>query len=186
MTMGAAKERHIALVGFMGAGKSTVGRLLAVRTGLPFVDTDRLIEEYAGRAIPEIFAQEGEDAFRGYESDALRQVLARSRSVIATGGGILLREENRKLLAAGAVTVWLRIEFAELRNRLLGSTDRPLLEDDPDLQRAETLYNSRIHLYRQADIWVDAAKPPQQVVDAIVDALDRNGVRKADGEYVSG
>lgn len=166
--MGSARRRHVALIGFMGSGKTTVGQLVAERLGLAFVDTDRLVERMVGLDIPTIFAHEGEAAFRAYETEALQQALQGSPCVIATGGGLVTVEANWDMMASRALTVWLRIGFEVIRRRLQGSVDRPLLHGDPTLQRAHALYQSREPLYRRADVWVDAGQTPIHVAKAVV------------------
>lgn len=162
------KGRHIVLLGFMGSGKTTVGQRIAKLTNLPFVDTDRLVEERAGKSIPDIFSQEGEETFRLYETEALRHALAGPRRVIATGGGIVTQEENWALMADQGVTVWLRVAFDVLCDRLTDSTGRPLLAGDRTWERTRRLYLSREPLYRRADIWVDGEPPVGQVAETVV------------------
>src|SRR4051812_39818100 len=113
------EKQAIALVGLSGAGKSSVGRRLAERLGWPLLDTDALIERSAGRPIPQIFAEDGEPAFRELEAAALCEALAQPPAVVATGAGIVLREENRALLGSNARVVWLDARTATLVARLL-------------------------------------------------------------------
>lgn len=122
---------HLVLVGHMGSGKSSVGRRLADEMGRPFVDTDHLIEQQERRSIRDIFAADGEDVFRGIESSVLSEALASPvPSVIATGGGIVGREENRHLLEHHHV-VWLRASIDTLATRVAsGASRRPLLDGD--------------------------------------------------------
>lgn len=166
--------QHIALVGFMGCGKSTVGPRLAQKLGLPFVDTDRVVEKTVGASIPEIFDRQGEQAFRDLESAALRATVSESPRVIATGGGLPVRDENWQLLERFTVPIWLRVSWPDLAERLRLDTDRPLLRDDPGLTRAQSLYVERERLYKRAPVWVNAAASPIQVVKEIVARL-QNG-----------
>lgn len=168
-------RRHIALVGFMGCGKSTIGPLLAQALGRGFLDTDRAVEEMVGASIPEIFAREGEEAFRQYETRALQLALARSPRVIATGGGLVVRPENRTLLQKKSTTVWLRVPMDTLLDRLTKEGDRPLLRDDPGFKRTRALYAARESLYKQASIRIDASVSPTRVVRAIMTELQRGG-----------
>lgn len=169
--MAVQASRHIALIGFMGCGKSTVGPLLAKRLGLPFADIDRIIEEQVGATIPEIFAREGEQAFRRYETRALKSVLRLSPRVVATGGGLVVADENWSLLTAKTLPVWLRVPVEQLLDRIRTSTDRPLLQNDPGLVRTRALYQAREPLYERAPLWVDANRAPREVVQDIVDCL---------------
>src|SRR5581483_3263648 len=122
-------KQVIALVGLSGTGKSSVGRRLAERLGWPLIDTDVLIERNAGRTIPQIFAQDGEAGFRDLEAAALREALSQPPAVVATGGGIVLREQNRALLRAQARVVWLDASTGTLTARLAAHDEaRPLLQ----------------------------------------------------------
>lgn len=140
--------RHLVLVGLMGSGKSSVGRRVADRLKRPFVDTDTRIERRAGRTIREIFATDGEDAFRDIEAEVLAEMLsAPEPTVIATGGGIVTRAPNRDLLATHQV-VWLRASVDTLSIRVAsGASRRPLLDGDPRSRLVE-LDETRRDLYR--------------------------------------
>lgn len=131
--MSASGARHVVLVGLMGTGKSTVGALLAQRLGCPLHDSDSLVEQRAGRTVREIFAADGEDAFRRLEADVFRDTLAAAQpSVIAAAGGVVLSAANRDALgASGAHVVWLRASPEVLAARVSGQPHRPLLDDDP-------------------------------------------------------
>jgi shikimate kinase len=120
-------DSHVLLVGFMGAGKSSVGRMLASRLGVPFVDLDELIAEEAGQPIPEIFADEGEDGFRDRESAALESLVAVVPSVVACGGGIVGRETNRPQLGQLGTVVYLAVSPEESARRCGVGEDRPML-----------------------------------------------------------
>lgn len=152
-------QHTIALVGLSGAGKSTVGRLLAGRLGGALLDTDALVIEAAGRGIPEIFAAEGEDGFRDREGAALRAALARAPRVIATGGGLILRAENRALLRGHAYVVWLDAPTEALVARLLAHDEpRPLLAVAEPAARLEQQRAARAALYAEvADLRVQTA-----------------------------
>lgn len=169
-------RRPIALVGMMGAGKTSVGRLLAVRLGLPFRDTDEAVEAASGRTIAQIFAQEGEAAFRARERDAVAALLGGPPAVIATGGGAVLDAGTRALLKERAWTIWLKAEPAMLAARLDGNADRPLLAGRDRGEELTRLAAQREPLYAAADLHlrVDGLSP-QQVADAILAAGDRAG-----------
>lgn len=160
-----AREKSIALIGFMGAGKSTVGRLLAGRLGMPFRDLDAEIEREAGRDIPEIFSREGEEGFRKRESRALERALAEGGAVIACGGGVVTVEENIALLRKRAVVFHLEVSLEEaLRRTEEGGKARPLLAGGDPAARARRLMEQRKEAYASAAhevIYADAAAPEE-------------------------
>ena len=143
------------LTGFMGVGKSATGRTLAALVGWDFLDLDLEVEAAAGRSIPELFSEHGEDHFRALESEALGRALERRRTVIATGGGILLREANRRLLE-GRRVLYLHASPTEILRRLRGSsTRRPLLDSADPEERVRSLYAEREELYASVGQRVD-------------------------------
>ena len=144
---------NVFLVGMMGAGKTTVGRLLAHQLGYGFCDTDAVIEAFAHKTITQIFADEGEDAFRQLESQVLAQVSAETRLTIATGGGIVMRRFNWSYLRHGLV-VWLDAPVDVLIARLQDDTTRPLLRQANPAQALQKLLEQRRHLYAQADLHI--------------------------------
>jgi shikimate kinase len=147
----------IVLIGFMGAGKSAVGRELARGTGLPRHDIDELIRKRFGLSIPEIFAQHGEDVFREAETELLRK-LDRG-AIVVTGGGIVLREENVKLLRALGRTFWLDADESTLWRRASRRSTRPLLHAPNPRDRFAELLRERLLLYQAAaDDRVDVSK----------------------------
>jgi shikimate kinase len=157
------------LVGMAGAGKSTVGRELAGRLGVPFVDLDAEIEREAGASVPEIFRDEGEGAFRALEAAALVKASMEDPSVVACGGGIVLEPANRITLRNTGVAVYLDVPVEELRRRVRPSSDRPLIREEGDLER---LLESRAPLYREfASHVVDGRGDRGEVADAIVEEL---------------
>jgi shikimate kinase len=167
---------NIVLIGFMGAGKSSVGRLLARRLGRCLVETDDMITAREGRSIPEIFAAEGERYFRAAEEEALRLLALKQGEVIATGGGLPCRDGRVEALRTLGTVVWLSGAFEVLLERALRGGDRPMLAGrSPD--EILRLYRSREPFYRQADIAVDTtSRTPDQVVAQIVGAL-RSGAQ---------
>lgn len=147
------KGVNLYLIGMMGAGKTTVGQLLAKELGYRFFDTDALIEKIAGQSINEIFAQNGEETFRQMESQVLTEISAYTNLVIATGGGIVLRRENWGCLRHGIV-VWLDLPAETLYARLAEDNTRPLLQDPNPLAKLQTLLQARQPLYAQADLHI--------------------------------
>lgn len=166
---------HCFLTGFMGSGKTTVGRLLARRLGRPFVDLDAEIELRAGRAVREIFAEGGESLFRAIEHDTLSEVAGRSEAVIATGGGTVTVQRNLDILSRSGVTLWLDPPFAVIVRRIgvEGKADRPLFEDET---QALELYRARLPAYRRADLRlsVEEREQPEEVA-ARAELLIRKG-----------
>lgn len=160
------------LTGFMGAGKTAVGRLLAAQLDWDFVDLDEEIETADGRSIPSIFAQEGEAHFRSLESDVLARVLQRHRTVVATGGGAIMREANRRLLE-GRQVYYLHATAAECIRRLrTSSTPRPLLSGPDPEAAAARIYEARSALYDSVGRRIDTeAKTPEEVAREIVHDL---------------
>lgn len=151
------KDSHVALVGLPGCGKSTIGRYLSKRWLLPFVDVDMAIEEHIGCTIREFFAKEGEPKFRDVEQEVLAHLLSNAQKmVVATGGGAVLRPENRQQLAAHAQVVYLSASPHEIARRLQKDTQRPLLQVDNPLQRLLDLHAVRDPLYREVADFVVA------------------------------
>ena len=138
---------NVVIVGLMGSGKTTVGRLAAQKLRFTFIDTDQIIIDRAGKPIPGIFAAEGEEGFRRRETEALRLLLGRQGYVIATGGGIVTRPENIPLLRQLGFVVWLAADPAVLHRRTMHSTDRPLLSRPNPEATLRTLSEARSSLY---------------------------------------
>ncbi|MFC1536668.1 shikimate kinase [Pseudomonadota bacterium] len=136
------------LIGLMGSGKSSIGRRLAKHFGTSLIDLDNYIVEKAGKSIPEIFAEQGEEGFRDLESEALNEVLGR-HGVIATGGGAVLREENRKLLKEHPPVIWLKASPEFLARRIDGDSNRPLIAAGETLKKLQQLAEVRYPLYEQ-------------------------------------
>jgi shikimate kinase len=166
-------RQSIALVGLSGSGKSTVARLLAERLGWRLCDTDAMIVAGAGRSAAQIFAEEGEASFRALEAAALRQALEHVPCVVATGGGIVLRADNRALLRTHACVVWLDAPTGELIARLRAhDEERPLLAGDA-VARLEALRTARGSLYREvADLRVETSgRDAEAICDIITEEL---------------
>jgi len=163
------RARNIYLVGMMGAGKTTVGRLLARRLRLRFVDSDREIESRCGVSIPLIFEIEGEAGFRAREAQVLAELTALDGVVLATGGGVIMAEANRQRLAERGAVVYLRAQPEDLYERVRHDRNRPLLATADPLGRLRELYAERDPLYGSvADLVVDTGR---QGVHALARAL---------------
>lgn len=146
------------LIGFMAAGKSTIGKHLARELALPFVDSDALIVQRHG-PIEEIFAREGDEAFRRYEFEAIRDVLAGPRAVVSLGGGAVTHEPTRALVAERALRIYLKVPVPSLVARLRHShTIRPVLGRNPTAARVRELLATREPLYREAELTVHGAR----------------------------
>jgi shikimate kinase len=156
---------NIYLVGMMGAGKTTVGRMLARRLKLRFVDSDHEIETRCGVKIPVIFEIEGEAGFRSREAQVLAELTALEGTILATGGGVVLSQENRRLLAARGTVVYLRATPEHLYERVRQDRNRPLLATGDPLARLRSLYAERDPLYRSiADLVVETGRQSVQVL----------------------
>ncbi|MFY9825356.1 MAG: shikimate kinase [Thermoanaerobaculia bacterium] len=159
---------RVYLTGFMGCGKTTVGRLLASRLGVPFVDLDGEIERRAGMTVREIFAGQGEPAFRQLEAELLRETSSFQDVVVSTGGGTMVTEANARWIGANGLSVWLNPPFASIVARIgaLGKSDRPLFKDEV---QALSLYQERLPAYRRADVTVDVApvERPEEIAARI-------------------
>jgi shikimate kinase len=164
--------RSLVLVGMMGAGKSSIGRRLAARLGIPFVDADNAIEEAAGMTIPDIFATYGEAYFRAGETRVIARLLDGGPQVLATGGGAFMNPDTRAAIAARGVSVWLTAEFDVLMRRIKRRQDRPLLKTDDPGETLRSLMAERYPVYEQADITIQSREVPHdKIVDEIVSAL---------------
>lgn len=164
----------MALVGLMGAGKTTVGRRLAAALGVPFIDADAEIEAAAGRSITDIFDTFGEDYFRDGERRVIARLIDDAPRVIATGGGAFMDADTRALLKDRAISVWLRADIELLMNRVGKRGGRPLLRGDDPREVMERLMAERYPVYAEADITVDSLDGPHaRAVDAIIDALNQ-------------
>ena len=170
-----AMVRRIALLGIRGAGKTTIGRRLASRLGLEFVELDQLIEERSSLSLSEIFTVHGEEYYRRLERSALESVLAGEKGcVIATGGGIVTSPETFRLLKARALTIWLRASARDHWNRVLQQGDnRPLTGHPQAMTELRRLLSARRRLYSEARHTLDtSALTPDQVTDRIVARID--------------
>nr|WP_179380033.1 shikimate kinase [Jannaschia marina] len=167
--------RPVVLVGMMGCGKTAVGTALAARLRVPFRDTDEAIVDAARMSIAEIFERDGEAFFRARETEVLARVLAQGPGIVSTGGGAFLRPENRDVVSAAGVSVWLKADAELLWSRVRHRTTRPLLmTDDPKATLLELLA-ARTPAYAQADLVVEGAPdlPIPQMVDRVIARLRR-------------
>lgn len=175
--LNAALRSLVALVGLPGSGKSTVGRQLARRLQLPFYDSDRVIEERIGCAIKDFFAREGEEAFRDIEAQVIDELTQISQGVVSTGGGAVLRAENRVHLRSRGQVIYLKSTPEELARRLRHDTHRPLLQVEDPLKRLRDLFAIRDPLYRETCHFVIETGRPSvaTLVNMIVMQLELAG-----------
>jgi len=168
------KGVNLYLVGMMGAGKTTVGHLLAAQLGYGFVDTDVVIEQVTGKPITQLFAEQGEAAFRQLESKVLAEVCAYTNLAIATGGGIVMRQENWSYLHHGLV-VWLDVPVEQIYARLATDTTRPLLQDVDPLGKLRSLLEQRQTFYAQADLRITASQQetPEQLATRVIEEIPK-------------
>jgi shikimate kinase len=155
-------QRSVVLVGMLGAAKSSIGRRLAARLGIPFVDADAEIEAAAGMSIPEIFAKHGEPYFRAGEARVIARLLESGPQVLATGGGAIMDARTRELIAAKGISVWLKADVEVLIRRTKRRGERPLVD------RLKTLLPQREPFYALSDLTIQSREEPH---DAIVEEL---------------
>ena len=163
--------RNIVLMGFMGAGKSTIGRKLAKAMNLKFIDTDEYIEKEQGRKISDIFAEEGEAVFRDMETSLLRNLQEKKEKfVLSIGGGMPVREENRELLRKLGMVVYLKTSKEEIIRRVSGDESRPLLQGGDLEDKVTKLMTARGKIYEEtahAAVWTDG-KTPEKIIEEII------------------
>jgi shikimate kinase len=173
-------SRSVVLIGLMGAGKTAVGRRLAARLDLPFIDADAEIEEAAGATVSEIFAEHGEAYFRQGERKVIARLLDGGPQVLATGGGAYMNAETRANIKTHGISIWLKAELKVLLKRVHRRDNRPLLAGDDPETVMKKLMAERYPIYAEADLTVESRDVPHDViVGAVVDALaDRLGCVK--------
>jgi len=175
---GIALSRTVALVGLMGAGKTTVGRRLAHALQLPFVDADEAIVEAAGRPIADIFAERGECDFRRGERNVIARLLAGPIHILATGGGAFIDTNTRALMKERAISVWLKAPLDVLMKRVSKRDHRPLLKEDDPQAVMQRLIEERYPIYAEADITIETgAGPHNTAVSAILSALRAHEIK---------
>lgn len=164
--------RNVVLVGFMGTGKSTIGKLLAKRLGWSFTDTDEWIEREQGTTISELFRKHGEAYFRSLESKALRELLTEKKRILATGGGAVLAEENRVCMLENGFVIALTADTETIICRVSSDRSRPLLQGDLE-ERVQALMEQRKHAYKFAHVSIDTTSlSAQQIVEQIINDMD--------------
>jgi shikimate kinase len=157
-------RRSIVLVGMMGAGKSSVGRRLAARLDIPFIDADAEIEKAASMTIPEIFATQGEPYFRAGEARVIARLLEGGPQVLATGGGAFMNAETRAAIGAKGISVWLKAPVDVLLRRIRRRSDRPLLANDDQEATLNKLIAERYPVYALADLTVESRDVPHEAI----------------------
>lgn len=172
LAAGLAPTRTIALVGLMGAGKTTVGRRLAHALELPFADADDEIVHAAGRSIQDIFAERGECEFRRGERQVIARLLTGPVHVLATGGGAFIDAKTRELMKERAISIWLKAPLEVLMKRVTKRDHRPLLKEDDPQAVMQRLIEERYPVYAEADLTIEtSAGPHNTAVAAIIEAL---------------
>jgi len=160
---------NIYLIGFMGSGKSTIGKLLAERLGYKYIDTDEEIEKETGLKISEIFEKYGEKYFRELEKKKIKELSEQSELVVSTGGGLPANNENMEVMKKTGEVIWLKIDFETFLSRTDGDPNRPLLKED--INKLKDRFNGRKRFYSQADIVIDGNKPVEEVLEDILKKL---------------
>jgi shikimate kinase len=165
-------RRSVVLVGMMGSGKSSIGRRVALRLGVAFVDADAEIEKAAGMSITDIFATRGEAEFRGGETRVIARLLEGGPQVLATGGGAFMNPDTRAAIAAKGISIWLKAEFDVLMKRIRRRQDRPLLRTEDPAATLRQLMEERDPIYALADLTVQSRDVlHDKIVDEIVSGL---------------
>ncbi len=173
MTQNNQNYKNIFLLGFMGAGKSTVGAILAEKIGYRYCDADEFIETRAGATITQIFADYGEKYFRDLESESMESLSTEEKQVIATGGGVIQRDRNWDAMNSGGITVYLQAPIEVIWERIKDSKDRPLLQVENPLETASELLNKRTPLYEKADLVIDTSDLSlEEVAEEIIKAIN--------------
>lgn len=148
-------NKNIVLIGLMGSGKTTLGKALAEKSGMEFVDTDALIIQRAGKPISEIFAEDGEGVFRDYETEVIKEISQKRNAVISTGGGAVLRDENVENLKFSGILFFLKATPEALYERVKNDTARPLLRGDDPVNILRSILAARAMFYEQADYTIN-------------------------------
>lgn len=174
MTLQNPIKKSIVLIGMMGAGKSSIGRRLATRLSLPFIDADAEIEAAAGCSIAEIFERHGEDEFRAGERRVVARLLAGPPHVLATGGGAFMNEQTREIIGDRGISIWLRADLDVLLQRVSRRNDRPMLQAADQRARLVELMELRDPWYAHADLVVESTEGPlEQTADRVYEVLEQ-------------
>ncbi len=171
-------HKTIVMVGMMGAGKTAVGRMLAQRLNVPFLDSDAEIEQAANLSVPEIFSRYGEPFFRDKEAQVITRLLGSDPCVLSTGGGAFLAEGNRSAISADGVSVWLDADLELLWSRVRHRNTRPLLQTENPKQTLSDIFNARVPIYALADLRVPAH--PDYAIEDMVDRVIEVLLTRAD------
>ncbi len=165
--------KNLSLIGFMGSGKSTVGKLLAEKLGFLFIDIDRIIEIKEKKPISKIFKEKGEKYFRDVESEVIRKIYRNKNCIFACGGGAILKGENFKVIKKLSKIIYLKVSPSEILKRVGNSKDRPLLQSKDKMKRVKALLKKRKEIYEKcADIIVDTdKKEKEEVVSEIIERV---------------
>jgi len=166
-------HKTVVLVGMMGAGKTAVGRALAARLGVPFLDSDAEIESAANMTIPEIFERDGEPFFRSKETQVIGRLLDEEKGILSTGGGAFLSDQNRQMITERGVSVWLRADLDVLWNRVKHKDTRPLLRTQDPYATLTALFDARVPIYAEADLTAvsDGETSIENMVDRVLAEL---------------
>ncbi|MCS7202943.1 MAG: shikimate kinase [Thermodesulfovibrio sp.] len=168
------KDKNIVLVGFMGTGKTTVGKVVAKKIGYDFVDVDEVIEKLTGMTIPDIFAQFGEARFRDIETEVIKLITKKTKQVIATGGGAVLREENIQALRRNGIIFCLEASEEIIFERVKNSNYRPLLKVEKPIERIRELLSQRKPRYSLSDFIINTDKlTVEEVAEKIINEFER-------------
>ena len=159
-------RRSVVLVGMMGAGKSTIGRRLAARLRLPFLDADIEIETAAGMSIPDIFETRGEPDFRDGEARVIARLLDGGPQVLATGGGAFMHPQSREAIRAKGISIWLKADYDVLMKRIKRRSDRPMLKTEDPGETLRRLMQERDPVYAEADVTVHSRDVPHEIIIA--------------------
>src|SRR5215813_6557373 len=180
LILSALERRSIVLVGMMGVGKSSVGRRLAARLSIPFVDADSEIENAAKMTVPEIFAAHGEAYFRSGEARVIARLLEGGPQVMATGGGSMMNADTRALIRSKGVSIWLDADYEVLLRRVKRRTDRPMLKTVDPAETLRRLLDERRPVYAQADLTIRSRDAPHDTIvsEAIGVLADHFGISK--------
>jgi len=168
-------NNNIYLIGMMGSGKSTIGELLAKNLYYKFIDVDDFIVEHSEyESINEIFEKKGEKFFRTLEKEAMKEISKFENKIVATGGGVILNDENIQMMSSSGLVLYLKSDIDHLVNRLEGATDRPLLKNEDLKDKLNTLYSNRKNLYNKAAnlVFEITSKDKQRIIEEILKRLE--------------